>query len=439
MARQHDRSCDCIKSEVDLFGVPPTQTSIESGGWDNIHPIATLSDTAPIEFSVPGDGEQYFDLNNVLLYLKVRIVNGDGTVLADDANVGPVNNFMHSLFERVDVILGDTVVTSSSDMYPYRALLEALLSYSEDAKKSQLTTTLFEKDTAGKMDAYLTGQGADRNVGLVKRAKFTSQSKPLEMLGKLSCDIFSQDRLLLNKVPFRIRLIRSKDAFSLMTGANNADYKVNIQSAILMVRRVEVSPSIFIGHQNALRHGPAKYPIKRVVCKYFSIPQGNTSTNQENLFQGQMPTRIIVGLVDAAASNGHYKKNPFNFQHKNLTHVALRVGGLKEPIKPITPSFPNQSLLSYVSLLIGTGKFGRDEGCGFARDEHANGYCLHAWDLTADLSDGDTFQLMKNTSVRLELKFSEPLDTPTNVIVYAEFENLILIDADRNITTNYVN
>jgi hypothetical protein len=375
----------------------------------------------------------------VLLYLKVRIVNGDGTVLADDANVGPVNNFMHSLFERVDVILGDTVVTSSSDMYPYRALLETLLSYSEDAKKSQLTTTLFEKDTAGKMDAYLTGQGGDRNVGLVKRAKFTSQSKPLEMLGKLSCDIFSQDRLLLNKVPFRIRLIRSKDAFSLMTGTNNADFKVNIQSAILMVRRVEVSPSIFIGHQNALRHGPAKYPIKRVVCKYISIPQGNTSTNQENLFQGQMPTRIIVGLVDAAASNGDYKKNPFNFQHKNLTHVALRVGGLKEPIKPITPSFPNQSLLSYVSLLIGTGKFGRDEGCGFARDEHANGYCLHAWDLTADLSDGDTFQLMKNTSVRLELKFSEPLDTPTNVIVYAEFENLILIDADRNITTNYVN
>jgi hypothetical protein len=424
---------------VDLFGIPPTQTSIEGGSWDHIHPVATLSDTAPIEFSVPGDGEQYFDLNNVMLYLKARILKGNGEDLEGDDNVGPVNNFMHSLFERVDVILGDTVVTPSSDTYPYRALLETLLSYSGDTKKGQLTRILFAKDTAGKMEDTRTAGGGDRNQGLVKRSRFIDGSKPFEMIGKLSCDIFSQDRLLLNKVPLRLRLLRSKDVFSLMSGTDDASFKVNIQSAILMVRRVELSPSVFLGHQNALRHGPAKYPVKRVVCKYFSIPQGNTSTNQENLFQGQMPTRIIMGLVDASAFNGDFKKNPFNFQHKKLTHVALRVGGLKEPLKPITPTFPNQSLMSYVSLLIGTGKFGKDEDCGFNRDEYTGGYCLHAWDLTPDLSHGDAFQLMKNTSVRLELKFKEALAEPTNVIIYAEFENMIMIDADRNITTNYVN
>ena len=439
MARQHDTSCDCIKSEVDLFGLPPTQTSIEGGSWDAFHPIATLSDATPIEFSVPGDGQQYFDLNNVLLYLKVRIVKPDGANLANDDNVGPTNYFMHSLFEQVDVTLGDTVITAPSNTYPYRALLEALLSYSKEAKESQLTSSLFFKDTPGQMDSTeaIAGAGA-RNQGLVKRGTFTAESKVLEMVGKLHCDIFSQERFLINKVPFRIKLVRSRDTFSLMSGADPAGFRVNIQAAQLLVRRVEISPSVFLGHQKALQIGPAKYPVKRVVVKYFTVPQGNTATNQENLFQGQMPTRIVMGLVDSDAFNGSYRKNPYNFQHKNMSHVALRVGGLKEPLKPFAPEFPNQCLLSYLSLLTGTGKFGRDEGCGFNRTEYPNGYCLHAWDLSADLSSGDHFQLIKNTNVRLELKFREPLVRPINVIVYAEFENIVMIDADRNVTTNFV-
>ena len=438
MARQHDHSCDCLKTEVDLFSIPPTQVSIEGGTWDNFHPIATLSDTAPIEFYLPGDGEQYYDLNNIFLYTKVKVVKGDGTDCVGADSVGPVNYFMHSLFEQVDITLGDTVITSPTNTYPYRALLEAQLSYSNDAKKTQLTSALYYRDSPRHMDNTQTAEGANRNKGLVQRTKLTGESKSLEMVGKLHCDIFAQERFLLNKVPLRIRLVRSKDAFSLMTGAANPAYKVKMESAFIMARRAEVSSSVFLGHQRALQHGPAKYPIKRVVCKYFSIPRGNTATNQENLFQGQMPTRIVMGIVDADAFNGNFKKNPFNFQHNDMSEVALRVGGLKEPIKPLTPTFPGQSLLSYLSLLVGTGKFGKDEGCGFTRDEHAYGYCLHAWDLSADLAESsDHFQLMKNTSVRLELKFKQALPHSVNVVVYAEFENMIMIDADRNVTTNF--
>jgi hypothetical protein len=43
-----------------------------------------------------------------------------------------------------------------------------------------------------------------------------------------------------------------------------------------------------------------------------------------------------------------------------MSHVALRVGGLKEPINPIIPLFLNQSLLSLISKLIGTEEFGKD-------------------------------------------------------------------------------
>jgi len=44
-------------------------------------------------------------------------------------------------------------VTASTNTYPYRAILETLLSYGDDAKKSQLTTALYYEDKASSMDA----------------------------------------------------------------------------------------------------------------------------------------------------------------------------------------------------------------------------------------------------------------------------------------------
>ena len=439
MSRQDSKSCDCTKSELDLFSIPPTQTSVEAGNWIESHPIATLSDRGPIEFDIPGDGTQYFDLGNVYLYVKASIQNRNGTNLANDAFPGPVNNWLHSLFEEVEVKLGNTVVTTPTRTYPYRAYLESLLSLSNDAKETQMTTCLWYKDTSGRMEETSSDPAAaNPNRGLQKRGSFTGESKLVEMTGRIHCDIFSQEKLLLNRVPVRIKFIRSPDAFSLMAAGANPTYKVHIDSAILYVRRVDVSPSVYTGHQKALNLGPAKYPIKRVVCKYFTVPQNNTSTNQENLFNGQMPTRIIVGCVDTIAFNGVYHRNPFNFKHNDIREVALSIPGFKEPLKPMKPVFPNQSLHSYMSLLTGTGKWGKDEGIGIDRTEYNDGYTFFAWDLTPDLSEGDDhFQLKRNTSVRLEMTFGTPLPRPVNIIVYAEFENMIMIDADRNVTTNF--
>jgi len=90
------------------------------------------------------------------------------------------------------------------------------------------------------------------------------------MMGRLHADIFFQDRYMLNKVGVKIKLIRSKDTFCLMGDAN---YKVKITHASLFVRKVKVMPSVFLAHAKAMERGTAKYPIRRVVCESFTIPQ----------------------------------------------------------------------------------------------------------------------------------------------------------------------
>ena len=133
----------------------------------------------------------------------------------------------------MDVYLNDTQVTSSSNTYPFRAYVETLLSYGAEAKKTQLTSQLWYKDTAGHMDATQENGG---NAGLARRRGYIVGSRVVEMMG-LHVNLFMQDRFLLNGVTVKIRLVRSKDTFSLMASGANPDYKVCIVDAILFVRK----------------------------------------------------------------------------------------------------------------------------------------------------------------------------------------------------------
>ena len=79
----------------------------------------------------------------------------------------------------------------------------------------------------------------------------------------------------------KIKLIRSNDNFSLM---GDADAKLVVTHASLFVRKVKLSSSVFLAHAKALENSTAKYPIKRVVCKSFQIPESYLDDSHEKLF-----------------------------------------------------------------------------------------------------------------------------------------------------------
>ena len=115
-------SCICIKIELDIFSVPPTQTGIEDIVVD-YHPIASLVDTGPIESDIPASVENYMDIAHVYLLLAVKITKNDGSSLEAGSAVGPTNLFLHSLFSQVDIQLNGKQVSSPSNIYAYRAYL----------------------------------------------------------------------------------------------------------------------------------------------------------------------------------------------------------------------------------------------------------------------------------------------------------------------------
>ena len=88
------------------------------------------------------------DFANTMLHVKAKVTQANGNDLPADAAVGSVNLFLHSLFSQVDISLNGALITSSTNTYPYRAMLKTLLSYGQDAKASQSTSALYYKDAS---------------------------------------------------------------------------------------------------------------------------------------------------------------------------------------------------------------------------------------------------------------------------------------------------
>lgn len=434
MSFLHPFSCECAKSELDLFTLPPTQTSIESGHWVQYKPVASITDDSPVEFSVPGTGDNYLDLSHTLLNLKIQVVKQNNeTLTVEDDNVGCVNNILSSLFSQVDVFLNQKLVSSSNNTYAYRAYLETLLSYGPAAKTSHLTTALWYEDTPKYMNDL------NNNNGLAARREFTKRSKTLDLVGYIHSDVFNQEKFLINGVEVRLKFIRSKPEFCLM-GPVNSNLKIVINDANLFIRRVKINPTVMLAHNKALEIGNAKYPITRVQVKTMTIPTGVQSKTMDNIFLGQIPKRIIVGFTTNKAFNGDYTLNPFNFSSFNISYISIFIDGDHLTTRSIQSHFSRDLYVNaFHTLFTGTGIHYLNEGNSINRTQYPNGYCLLAFDLTPDLSANQSahWNLIKQGSLRLDVRFDQALTESINCVVYAEFDNIFEIDKNRNVIADF--
>ena len=135
--------------------------------------------------------------------IKFKVVNSDSSNLAAVAKAGLVNYPIASLFQQVDFLVDGNLISSSTNTYAYKAMLEVLLGYDQGAKKSYLTMRLYGKDRPTKMDLVAMD---GPNVGFKARPQYIEESKLVEVSGLLHCDLVNLSRLLLKGHSLKIVL-----------------------------------------------------------------------------------------------------------------------------------------------------------------------------------------------------------------------------------------
>jgi hypothetical protein len=415
-----------VRGEVDLFSMPSTDTTCEYSMYAEYQPVVNVQDsTSKIEFKINSNGQHYLDLNDSFLFLKVKVVNKDGTNLKENEAISTTNCFLHALFSQVDVAFNSQIVSTSNNAYPYRAFIETLLSYGSDHRESQGTCYLFYMDDN-------KGELADTNTGYKTRKEFISLSQEVELIDKLRFDLATQHRYILNDVNVNITLTKASDDFALLAAAGG-EFKIKIQQASFFIRKQILFPSVILAHQRLLEKGQvARYPYKKTEVKYFTIPQGNASAIEENLFSSSIPTRIIIGFVSSAAFNGDLKKNPFVFGNYNIQNIAVKVNNISIPIHPLQLNFTSSNyLLPYYMLFTSTGIAGQDSGIPISRKSYKDIYTLFSFDITQSSNNDSLLNLDKSGNVKLELKLGAALTEAVHCIVYSEHQGLLEIDKYR--------
>lgn len=124
-----------------FFTKLPTDSRFTKVAYAKIVPdngINNTSDTITFIFNQLSSPSVYL-MSDMLMSATVVITKKDRVTMPDTAaNVGPVNCSLSSLFSSCAMKINDIQVTEGAEYYPYKCYLSQTMTYSTDAKITQL-------------------------------------------------------------------------------------------------------------------------------------------------------------------------------------------------------------------------------------------------------------------------------------------------------------
>ena len=445
-----------IPSAYILHKKQPVSDVCESGFVEYFYPKNDLK-TRVLEFEIEGNSEHLLVPNAMFLKLKANVVctnkismqtegSGDGEKKTvekspDFSKVSVVNNVLGSLFESVEVKLSNADLTKSERNNHYISYLAILLNYGKEAQETYFRLVGWHKDTHSNMD-----NANDANSGWSKRQENFLQGgklKSMELVGKISSAIFFQQKVIPTQMSMRVVLkMNSPEFYMMYPDLGGEKYDVQIEEAVMMVQKITVVPGLRQAYNDLLLEDhPIPYFLKTPYVTHYGIDRNSSQFIKDNLFQGRMPTRVILGMVLTEAYHGKNNLNPYNFQHFGLTEVCLYKDGMPYPRPPIKfNAEQKETAEAYHHFMTSlNGVYSRIVPY-VTPEEYVQGYFLVSYNMAPDQFIGSVHPgslLNAHSNLRLEMRFKEPLKESVTLLVYYEFDHLMEIQKDRRVLVDF--
>lgn len=401
------------KSELCIFDKASPQVVVANAAFEEIYPVDSVStdDNIDIQFNIMASDNEYVDLNDTLLYVKVIVKKDASTVLAATDTVTPANYFFLTLFQEASLTLNSVKIEGNTSLYSIKALIETALNYSTDTKTTHLKAIGYDATPAN-------------------RQAWVKESKAFTMCGPLYFDFFDQPKYLLPGVKAMIRLKRSDNVFCLTTAVANLKPILKITEARLYVRRVKVDPSVLMGHRLGLETQNASYPIQRTELVFYTIPKGSTSFYKDALFGDmRLPKFVLVTFQTTTQQTGSYTTNSETFSNSSVNYISL--GRNADFVETYKQDFDNNDYVcTYMqSIVRNMGLLNKNINNGISMDLFKSTYPFFTFVLAPDY-DVEQAQLPAQGNLRLEVRFAKALEESTVMYIYGVF------DAEVEITKN---
>ena len=394
-------------------------------------------------------------MNDSFLEVKVRLrTAGTGGIssaegAASDANnskyVYCVNNFGHTLFGQLNVDFNGVLMSEQSNAYHYKAYIETLLNYSRDEGKSflasqgwvnevhvkdELTPTNAGNNDEPSPDNWDGRTGLKALTGRLLGNAYTFLVRPHLVVFDITCvnrnlpgiqmdlELFlNESQLFLFGTPDTTTSVHKKIA-------TLADDDIQVTLHLL---KVTLNASVYSRLQKERQLGKnktVKYPVVRSENRTFSFDGRSTRFEQDNVFVGRVPDRVIVGLVDSRAYNGTV----------TITRFRHIVEGEEYPYKALqlTGNSSAEDLLGYDRLVTAMGAHKNHKPTMILPSDWGQGKnCTLFMSNNVPSGDADnphTRNPRQTGNVRYVIEFREAINHNITVVIWSEYENLCEID-----------
>ena len=435
---------------LEIFDKVPVLEPIISSHVQEVFPSTSL-DESSIEFEFQTDRSIYLDMRDTHLMIQVELAKGrlfdtykkrDEPIKkvehkepkADDSNTGIgasgsvdkdddsdfgydnksiltcVNNLLHSLFSNCEVYLNNQQVYNSNGLYAHKAFIS-----------NEFNSTMSSNDGILHCHGYeMEINPRDFEEDPFYERQVHLNSRPMTFYGKLAIDLLTCDKLLLPNTKVRLKLIRARPNFYMIS--DNPHVSMRITDCSLFTRRVVVAEQFHSMIEYQLIHQPALYNFMETVARTFIIPSQQNQFIQENIFHNAPIRRLAIAMNTNSAFTGSFDENPFHYQKFDLREIRIVRGG-----RAIVSLDTREDCRAYVTTM---------KAMNFNEDIPAlplqvfQDHYILVFDLTSLQDAGECVHYPELTgeSIRLELFFEYPLENVTEIIVLGERISTVKID-----------
>ena len=423
---------DGTESGLALHAPLEVETGLLEGANVIYNSVASITNTGPVEFLVPRDNECSFILSQTRLSGHFVVTDDDGGFVKADSKAVLVNHFAACLFSQVEVYLNGVQVAdlSSAVTYPWKMFIQSFLSYNLEVKTSYLSAEGFYNETRSEISLEEFPPKFNLDVTLFTRKKLMMDGKKVFFNTRMAVDLFDTDRFLPPNVDIKIKLVRSPEKFGLLQDPAAAKpFKIVLKDVKLHMRKVLPTLMVRESFKNKLLKEPCYLPFSATRLRHYVIPQGVSSFNIANIANGTLPKQVFFVMIHNQAMSHAPNKNPFNFQHFNLSSYNLKKNGQCVFPKPFQPNIGEGDAVDlYRHLYDSIGISHGNQSIGLSYNAFVNGRFFLAADLTPDQCNSYHIHPESYGNLDLELGFSEITPHPIYVLALSIFNSGIKID-----------
>src|SRR5271163_3484647 len=413
-----------VKSELSIFDPLPYQVSHIKGDWIKHEPENQCYGTntaTPIIIKFDRTPGLYLDLKNSFLDVVVCIESTEGGSLIETKKVAFVNFALHSIFKDVSFSINNTKVEGENQQYSHKSYIYALLNTSEESKKFQMQSAGWIGDHAGEFDVVT-------NKGYLARLKWL-ETRDLYLAGPLYLDVWMQGQYLTDQCNVILKFTRQPPEFYLQhfSATPIPNLKINIKRVHLWMRKVQVSPSVLMGHQTGLTSMNARINYNSHKIFTYFLEKGQLNYSNSDCCPGIYPKLILAMFVKTASYNGDLKTTPYNFRHCYVVSIGLKVNGQFTPSEPYTTDFDAGDVRrEYMMMILGTGHAGFEvDNSGIYLGDFVAGNTIFTFNLSPDLYLSGHGEPARISNIGIDIRYKTAPTENHTLLLFCRYDTKI--------------